>query len=106
MRQPRPCKGNYLKRRHAQQSSIPAYLGLSFLRQGLNKVMWLCRVRGMLLDPGLKAVSPEDLQAWLTYLCNVHHCWLSNAAHACVNQPDCPTCLLHDVDMLQGSLHC
>ena len=42
-------------------------------RQGLNKVMWLCRVRGMLLDPGLKAVSPEDLQVWLKQLC--HHCW-------------------------------
>ena len=43
-------------------SSAAACLGFSPLRQGLNKVMWLCRVRGMLLDSGLKAVSPEDLQ--------------------------------------------
>ena len=106
MRQSGPGKGNYLKRRHAQQSSVAAYLGLSSLCQGLNKVMWLCRVRGMLLDPGLKAVSPEDLQAWLKHMCNVHHCWLSNAAQACVNQSDCPACLLHDVHMLQSSLHC
>lgn len=66
------CKGT-CQRPEQREDAQQLCLGLSSLRQGLNKIMWLCRVRDMLLDPGLKAVSPEDLQVWITH--GVMHNW-------------------------------